>query len=74
MATLLEGKWKFSTEDQDQPDLGFADDKGTIFDVGCGGRVTLWAAHPSASKKQQDLLTTTSVGGEGAWMRKLQKD
>jgi hypothetical protein len=46
----LDGKWKFSTEDQDQPDLSFADGTRTIFDVGCGGRFTLWAVHPLSSK------------------------
>jgi hypothetical protein len=46
----LDGKWKFSTEDQDQPDLSFADGTRTIFDVGCGGRFTLWAVHPLESK------------------------
>ena len=46
----VEGKWNFSTEDQDQPDLSFADAKRMIFDVGCGGRFTLWAVHPLASK------------------------
>jgi hypothetical protein len=46
----LDGKWTFSTEDQDQPDLSFADAKRTIFDVGCGGRFILWAVHPRASK------------------------
>jgi hypothetical protein len=30
--------------------LSFADGKRTIFDVGCGGRFTLWAVHPLAAK------------------------
>jgi hypothetical protein len=72
-ATLLGGKWKFSTQDQDQPDLSFADDKRTIFDVGCGGRFTLWAVHPSASKKlpMDDVVKVTLTIGNGTTTRQL---
>ena len=64
-ATPLDGKWTFSTEDQDQPDLSFADSERTIFDVGCGGRFTLWAVHPLASKrppKGDDAKVTLTIG------------
>jgi hypothetical protein len=72
--TPLEGKWKFSTEDQDQPDLSFADDKRTIFDVGCGARFVLWAVHPLAAKKppnDEAGVKVTLTIGNGKTTRKL---
>jgi hypothetical protein len=71
----LDGKWKFSTEDQDQPDLSFADGVRTIFDVGCGGRFTLWAVHPLGAKSlpmdDSVAVKVTLTIGNGKTTRKL---
>lgn len=72
----LDGKWKFSTEDQDQPDLSFADGTRTIFDIGCGGRFTLWAVHPLGAmtppKDDSVAVKVTLTIGNGKTTRKLE--
>lgn len=62
----LDGRWRFTTKDQDQPDLSFADAKRTIFDVSCGARFMLWVVHPlstkQAPKTDDDVKVTFTIG------------
>jgi hypothetical protein len=58
------GSWKFSTANQDQPELSYAENGKTLFWVGCGSSFGLHAVYPGAPKKNEEPAAITIANGK----------
>jgi hypothetical protein len=58
------GSWKFSTDNQDQPELSYSENDKIIFFVGCGHAFAIWAIYPGARKKADAKAGITIENGK----------
>jgi hypothetical protein len=63
-AMAADNGWKFSTANQDQPQLSYSENGRTLFWVGCGSSFSVQAAYPGEPKKDEEPATIIIANGK----------